>query len=360
MAALDIGASDTSVFEEAAKVLADLQAGAAATQEFIGKAQNIIGGTRCVHGQDVTPAGVIKDIPTWADLCDPYGAGSHGVQHGFSVGIETPDQWKAIGRLDPVSGIAPQGTSLIDMTPAQQRAWIANSAAISIAQNVGDLKGYRPTWDKLNAAMSTLGWIDWVSEWPALRGEWGPEAKARQLQAGTTGIDPDTGRPMFITNTDINAALSRLSAPDIKSVSLPGAEFGEAIMTTAAVTAMPGGAELQNCLTLPFGQRSDCVTDVLKRNPDLATYHQGMKKPWKEVIDPAKILQGARGLNDKHYTVLKVGKQHYAVQSMYIAGGLAVAGVGSALVAGTGIILLFATKGGKKFRKKAFKKLGFA
>lgn len=286
----------------------------------------------------------IGSLPDWLDVCSDEGFGASTTIYGYhTMGMTNPAQWLMLGDSDPMHGIAPQGTPFGELSPSQQRAYIANAAAIGIGQNVSNLEAYKPIWAGLQKTQTELGWLALST----------PQGQAALASGGT---DPVTSTPAQIGAKDIAAAMQRLGRPN----------------THLAQTTPPPNATPQENLTLPpptqptrptpgyeacfppgppnYEARQQCVRDKLAADPSLADFYANVQRPWLETADPRRRAQKVPGLDGRRYFVWKSW-----------GGELKGATVGKALVVGavatagviTGVVV-FGTERGKAWRQKVF------
>jgi hypothetical protein len=345
-------------------VLGMLGQGAQLIKDYGSAIQSITGSsgttttTRCVLGEQVQVGlpdsdpnawigqplvGIrIASLPDWLDVCTDDGYGAATALYGWgTLGLTSPQQWLEIARAAPMSGVAVQGTPFGELTPTQQRAYLANAAAIGVAQNVSDLSKYTPIWQGLLNTQADLGWL------PA-------SSPAGQAALAAGGADPQTGTPAQLGARDLQAAVIRLSGEGPSLIPPPPVEVFREEGYQNGMTQDPLRAA---CFaqtesadgTVDYPARQKCVRDQLASNSTLADFYAQTQDPWIGMADPSKRLQSTVGLDGRRYAVAKWGGELHGARMTTVLGVTALAGVGV-----VGGVIALTSKAGKRLRKKWF------
>ncbi len=269
----------------------------------------------------------VEDIPDWLDVSKDTLFNSIALTAYFAGDLNTEGEFQNAGELEPIAGIASGGTPFNDLTESEKFAYLANSEVIAVAKNHDNASAYVLAQEKLDSIRAEI----------------------------SAPFDGSGEPPLWQTR---RAAIERIGA----QVKLQGAETKTMAVTAQrtdlAAPPMPAlpVPTLEGCLTLPFDQRSPCVRDILKANPQLAAVYEGTVKPWKDVASPDKWLQpNIIGLDGKRYVVALKGEKQIGIRTAYVMGVVVLATLGGATVVGGLAFWSFGTKGGKKFRKNLLK-----
>jgi len=275
--------------------------------------------TRCVLGADV-PLGLpdtdprawigpinlgirVAELPEWLDVCSDQGFGASGALYGWqSLGLRAPAPWSQIAASTPGAGVAAQGQAFDQLSPEQQRAYLANAAAIGIAATINNLEAYAPIWAGLVQQQAELGWPDRI------------------------GL------------LDIKGALARLSG---RGPALTTAQVGGPVM----------GGPMDHCFVGDdYAARRECVEKELAANPDAARFYALTQDPWLPVADPNKYFEPLLLAPDgRRYTKIGKGANQRAARTLTVA----LVTTGTTVVVVGGAVLAF-TKAGKKLVKSIF------
>jgi hypothetical protein len=205
---------------------------------------------------------------------------------------------KVIGKLNPISGIAPVGTDFRQLDPIQQRAFIANAMAIAAAKNYANSTKFKQIYETLREKEKQLGWHSAEHRGMLILNDTqlvqtGKDKYGKSLFNGqpltTAGI------PLTNMESDIKTALERLHTAQ-EGHSIPG----------AARTMQ--AQEFEACFAEGIGpEEAIACVEGFQSDPGTAVVMDNFFHPWKATHVKGKLLDFPIGIDGKRYVVVEVG-----------------------------------------------------